>query len=91
MVNMAKDIKSSYMINKIFSNLNAILKLNLIRYNNYFQKNLSINIEYYIKISWRYKVGGINGNGKEFDIITNNLLFEGEYKNGKGKEYNIFN
>ena len=53
--------------------------------------NLSINIEYYMKMSGRYKVGGINGNGKEYEILSDELLFEGEYKNGKrngkGKEY----
>ena len=85
-------IISSYIFNKIFSNLNEIRKLNLIRHNNYFQKNLSINIEYYMKMSGRYKVGGINGNGKEYEILSDELLFEGEYKNGKrngkGKEYN---
>ena len=84
-------IISSDIFNKIFSNLNEIRKLDLIRHNNYFQKNLSINIEYYMKMSGRYKVGGINGNGKEYEILTDELLFEGEYKNGKrngkGKEY----
>ena len=88
-------ITSSYIFNKIFSNLNEIRKLNLIRHNNYFQKNLSINIEYYMKMSGRYKVGGINGYWKEYEILTDDLLFEGEYKNGKrngkGKEYNSFN
>ena len=92
MPNMLKFIKSSHMVNKIFSYLNEIRKLNLVRHNNYFQNILSINIEYYMKMSGRYKVEGINGNGKEYEIITDELLFEGEYLNGKrhgkGKEYN---
>ena len=36
-------IISSYIFNKIFSNLNENRKLNLIRHSNYFKKNLSIN------------------------------------------------
>ena len=86
-----KGIKSSYIISKIFSNLDEIRKLNLIRHSNHFQKVLSIDIEYYMKMSGRYKVEGINGNGKEYKIGTDDLLFEGEYLNGKrhgkGKEY----
>ena len=91
MPNMLKFIKSSHIVNKIFSNLNEIRKLNLVRHNNYFQNILSINIEYYMKMSGRYKVESTNGNGKEYEIITDELLFEGEYLNGKrhgkGKEY----
>ena len=91
MVNLVKGIKSSYIIEIIFLNLNENKKLNLIRHNNHFQKILSINIEHYMKMSGRYKVEGINGKGKEYEIVTDNLLFEGEYlngkRNGKGKEY----
>ena len=39
-----------------------------------------------------FTIGGKNGKGKEYIIITNILIFEGEYLNGKrngtGKEYN---
>ena len=35
-----------------------------------------------------------NGKGKEYDIISGKLIFEGEYlndlRNGKGKEYDEF-
>ena len=36
---------------------------------------------YYKIISGRYKICGKNGNCKEFNLISNNLIFEGEYLN----------
>ena len=45
----------------------------------------------YKKTSGKYKVGEKNGKGREYEINTNALIFEGEYlngkRNGKGKEY----
>ncbi len=44
-----------------------------------------------IKKAVIYKIGGKNGKGKEYNINTNILIFEGEYLNEKrsgiGKEY----
>ena len=86
-----RDIKSSHIINKIFSYVNENRKLNIIKYNKSFQNILLINIEYYKKISGKYKINGINGNGEEYGLITDKIIFKGEYKNGKrngkGKEY----
>ena len=50
---------------------------------------LLIDIEDYIEISGKYKIVKKNGNGKE--NILKNLLYEGEYLNGKknGKGKNI--
>ena len=43
----------------------------------------------------RYKEGERDGKGKEYDIYSNTMLFEGEYLNGKrngiGKEYDCNN
>ena len=86
-----KDVKSKYIINIIFSFLDEKAKLNLIKYNKYFQKSLSIDIEYYKIISRRYIVKGRNGYAKEYLLNTNELIFEGQYKNnkrnGEGTEY----
>ena len=85
------DVKSKYIINIIFSFLNEKAKLNLIKYNKYFQKSFSIDIEYYKIISRRYIVKDLNGYAKEYLLNTNELIFEGQYKNnkrnGEGIEY----
>jgi len=86
-----RDIKYSYITKKIFSFLNEKQLLKMIIYRKELQKMLSIDIEDYKKISQICKIGEKNGNGKEFIINTNILIFEGEYskgiRNGKGKEY----
>ena len=86
-----RDIKSSYLLKKVFSFIDEKYELEMIKYSKYFQNLLSLNIDSYKKISGKYKEGGINGQGKEFLIENNSLIFEGEYlkgkRNGKGKEY----
>ena len=86
-----RDIKSSYIIQKIFNFLYEKQRLNMIIYNNKLQKILVVNIEDYKKISGKYKIGGKNGKGSVYLLDTNKLIFEGEYINGKrngnGKEY----
>ena len=87
-----RDIKSSYNIKEVFSFLDEKQILNMIIYNKELQKLLLVDLEDYKKISGKYKIGKKNGNGKEFILNTNRLIFEGEYlngeRNGKGKEYN---
>ena len=86
-----KNIKSLYIEKIIFSFINEKVRLNMIKYSKYFQNIFSINIENYKKISGKYKIGGINGQGKEYLLNTDKVIFEGKYKNGKkdgfGKEY----
>ena len=87
------DIKSDYLIKIIFSFQDERRQLDIIKYNKFFQKKISVNINNYKMISGRYKIMGIDGIGKEYDSYNDNLIFEGEYKNGrryKGKEYNTF-
>jgi len=90
--NIWNTVKSSYILNEIFSFLNAKRKLNIIINNNQIKKKLRINIEDYKKISGKYKVGKRNGKVSVYILNTNILIFEGEYlngkRNGKGKEYN---
>ena len=84
-------IKSTYILKEVFSFLYEKQKLNVIIYNKKLQKKLDVDIEEYKKISGKYKVGEKNGKGKEYELNTNKLIFEGEYingkRNGKGKEY----
>ena len=85
-----KSIESLYTLKDIFSFLPEKLKLNIIIYNKHLQKKFDINIEDYKRISGIYKEGKKNGKGKEYDISSNTIIFEGEYLNGyqwKGKEY----
>ena len=85
------DIKSLFIIKRLYSYLFEKQKLKMIVYNKELQKICSISIEDYKKISKKYKIGERNGKGKEYIKNTNILIFEGEYKNGvkngKGKEY----
>ena len=86
-----EDIKSTYILKDIFSNLNKKLKLNLIMYNKQLQKRLSVDIEDYKEASGKYKIAEKNGKGREYKLNKKELIFEGEYlnwkKNGEGKEY----
>jgi len=90
-INLIKDIKSFYNLERIFSFLEKKPKLNMMIYNKKLQEMFSVKIEDYKIISGRYRIIEINGKGKEYILNTNNLLFEGEYKNrkrnGYGKEY----
>jgi len=86
-----RDIKSSFIINKVFSFLSKKQVLNMIIYNKELQKIFSVNIKEYKKLSGKYMIGEKNGKGKEYIIETNILIYEGHYlkgkRNGKGKEY----
>ena len=90
-INIEKSIESIYILKDIFSFLSENQKLYLIIYNKHLQKKFGININDYKGKIGRYKKGERNGKGKEYNISTNILLFEGEYlngrRNGKGKEY----
>ena len=85
-------IKSSDIIKEIFSYLNEKHALNLIIYNTKLQNIVGFDIKNYKKISGKFKIGGKNGEGREYILNTNILIFEGEYlnrkRNGIGKEYN---
>ena len=89
-----EDIKSSYIIKEVFSFLSKKQKLNIIIYNKQLQNICGFDIEDYKKISGKYKIIDENGFGKEYELGTNRLIFEGEYlngkRNGKGKEYNNY-
>ena len=91
-LNLLISIKSQYILRSIFSHLNEKRKLLMINNNKLIQNKLNLDLEYYKKISGKYKIAEKNGNGREYILNTNKLIFEGEYlngkRNGKGKEYN---
>ena len=86
------NIKSLYLINRIFSFLYQNTKLDLITYSNYWQKKLKLNIEDFKIASKKYKIIDKNKFGKEYLLDTNIIIFEGEFlgkKNVMIKEKNI--
>jgi len=88
---MLENIKSIYFLKILFSLLDDGIKLKLLRYNKNLQTKLDINIMNYKRFANKYILTEENL-VKEYNIFTDELIFEGEYLNGKrnekGKEYN---
>ena len=84
------NIKSQYFSIFIFSFLDEKKKLEIIKYNKNLQNTLDIKMINYKFYKGKCIIYELNGKGKEYDYDCN-LLFEGEYlngkRNGKGKEY----
>ena len=76
-----ENIKSSFIMDSLFSFLNKKQKLKLIIYNKKLQKRLGVDIKDYQKISGKY-IKKRNGIIKEY-TMANKLIFEGHYLNGK--------
>ena len=89
---MFDNIHSRFIIKTIFSFLDERKILELVKYNKNLKEKLDISLIDYEVYSGKYKIGGKNGKGQEFDICNDKLLFIGYYLNGKrsgvGKEYN---
>ena len=77
---------------KIFENIDDKSRLEIIKINKWLQKKVNVNILHYRIFSKKYIVFSSKFKGKEYDSLNNNILYEGEYlngkKNGKGKEFN---
>ena len=88
---MLGNIKSSYIIKKIFTYIHDKTLLELIKYNKNFQNVLNIGIINYKIFGGKSIIFESNGKGKEYNNYNNKLIFEGEYIYGKrhgiGKEY----
>ena len=88
---MLSNIQSTKTLKTIFSHVKRLHFLKLINYNKSFQSKLSIDINTYKEKAKIRRIIDNNGKGKEYDKNTNELIFEGEYKNKKrsgfGKEY----
>jgi len=75
-------IKSNFVIQNIFSFTSQVRKFELVKYNKNLQKKLDINLIDYKNLSGKYIVYEEIGKGKEYNW-NDELLFEGEYLNGK--------
>ena len=66
------------------------IKLKLVKYNKNLQNKININIINYKIFSERYIIYETKEKVKEYEVLSDNLIFEGEYlngkRNGKGKE-----
>ena len=86
-------IKSRYILKNLFSYLDNKIKFQIVLYNKNMQKSLGLTFLDYKRISGKYIIGDRNGKGNEYNY-KDELLFEGEYLNGKkhkGKEYGEYN
>ena len=89
--NLFDNIKSAYLLQFIFSYMKEKVKLESIKYNKKLQNKNEISLINYKLFSGGYIIYETKTQGKIYSGKTNNLLFEGEYlngkRNGKGKEY----
>ena len=87
-------VKSRYIMQIIFSNLNDRRKVLVTLYNQKLNNTMDIDLDLIKKLSGIYKEAPINGKGKEYILNTKIKIYEGEYKNkkrsGKGKEYDKY-
>ena len=92
---MLQNIKSYYLIKFIYTFVEEVQKLRLVRYNKSIQKNLDISIINYKLFKGNYIIYESNRIGKEYIGNDDTLIYEGEYlngkRNGKGKEYDKYN
>ena len=87
---MLKNIKSIFFSRIIFSYIKEKLKLNIIKYNKNLQTLINVNIINYKILSKKIIIKEIIEEKeiwKIYNSINNNLIFEGDYLNGIGKEY----
>ena len=88
---MLNNIKSYFFNRLMFSFIEKLRKLKILKYNKTLQNRLDINIKHYIFNSGRYIIYDSKGKGKEYNGYIDSLIYEGEYlngeRNGKGKEY----
>ena len=90
--NLINNIKSFIIVKKVISLLEKKTKLGMIKYNKIMQTKFELNIDDYKKESGRYIKGERNGKGKEYKLVNDQIVFEGEYQMGKEmeKEKNFF-
>ena len=88
---MLKKIKGSFFLKILFSYVNLKQKFEILKHNKSLQNAININNRHYQLFSGRYIIYEENGEVKEYEGNTDDLVFEGEYlngkRNGKGKEY----
>ena len=91
---MLNNIKSIYFLRLIMTYIKEGKKLELIMYNKNIQNKLEIGLINYKFFSGKYKIVDKNGNNQVFFGANDEMIFEGEYvngkRNGKGKEYDYY-
>ena len=86
---MLRNIKSKNILKIIFSNINDERKLLLIKYNNKIKDRLNIDLIDYKFLSGKYFIGKRNGKGKEYNGYNDEIIFEGDYIDGRRTGYGI--
>ena len=88
---MLENIKSIYFLKIVFSDITEKRQLQIVNYNKALQFKLEKNLIHYKILSGKYMIHETNTKVKIYNAYNDNLLFEGEYlngkRNGKGKEY----
>ena len=88
---MYERLNGSFFLKVLFSHITEGQKLKIAKYNKSLQETLERRLIHYKNFSQRYIINQSNGKGKEFNGFNDELLYEGDYKNGerngKGKEY----
>ena len=87
---MLMNIKSSYVLKRHFSYIDEKELLKIVKYNKRLLKILKINLIDYKILSGRYLIYEEKGKAKEYNCYSNddnNILYVGDYLNGKGKEF----
>jgi len=80
---MLKKIKSIFYIRLLFTYLDEGRKLKIIRNNKSLQKDINISIINYKFFSGKYIIYKSNDFGEEYDGYDDNLIYNGNYLNGK--------
>ena len=90
---MLANIKSTFFIKILFSQLDEENKLKMAKYNKKLQKQIDLSFINYKIFSKRYIIYESDENVKECNIDDSKLIFEGKYlngrRNGEGKEFGI--
>ena len=88
---MLKKVKSAFISKIIFNSLNYKRKLEFFKYNKRLQKQTDLSLINYQYYTGKYIIYETPTKGKEYNGYNDELIYEGEYlngkKNGKGKEY----
>ena len=84
---MLEKIKAIYFSLNEFTYLEERRKLKLIRYNKIYQTTLGISLINYKTLSGKCIIHEGKDIWKIYDTFEDHLIFEGNYPNGEGKEY----
>ena len=82
-ISLIKLVKSIYIIKRTLLHLDEKKKLDMLKYNKDFQKQMGFDIEHHKKTSGKRKIQEKNGNETIYELDTHLILFEGKYLNSK--------